>query len=167
MNNKICFSPWVNWVNRNTLARRDGKDIGGIYLFARFEQGPLTNSADPLENSVIYIGQSSKGTFKSRWEAFGRAVLKVKGRGKRYVSLFGSDLSCLYVATLSVKEVVKAFLTIGSCSFLDVDASSAMVDATSGKFLDNNVDLLLKYMERRLILLYTLHHGYRPLLNTD
>ena len=169
MSQEICFSPWVNWVNRNSLAGKGKEDKGGVYLFARFEQEPPHGPADTLEKSVIWVGQSSKRTFKSRWDPFGRVAFKEmtrKGRAKRYGELFGGDQSHLYVSTLPVQELLKAFLKIRPCSLLDIDAGNAEVDVTD-KFLPEIDDLLIKYMERRLILLYALHHGHRPVLNVD
>ncbi len=168
MTQEIRFSPWVNWVNRNSCAGKGKKDIGGVYLFARFEHEPPPAPADPLEKSVVYIGQSSRRTFKSRWNPFDRALKnprKAKGRAKRYIDLFGPDPSPPYVATLPVQELVRAFLKIGcSCSLLDLDASGAEV---GNDFLDEIDDLLVKYMERRLILLCAAQHGHRPVLNKD
>jgi len=169
MSDEIRFSPWVSWVNRNNLAGKGKADMGGVYLFARFEHEPTLALADPLEKSIVYIGQSSRRTFKSRWDPFERYLKanKGKGRAKRYRELFGGDLSHLYVSTLPFTELLRAFLKLAPCSFLDINCSSAEVVVTD-KFEFTNVDdLLIKYVERRLILLYALHHGYRPILNID
>src|SRR4030042_3927871 len=97
MNDEITFSPWVNWVNRNNLEGEEDK--GGVYLFSRFEREPNLGSADPLDKSVIYIGQSSKA-FKNRWELFDEGLrnpMLVKDkpnkypRAKRYIEKFGPD----------------------------------------------------------------------------
>lgn len=172
MSREICFSSWVSWISRNSLAGKGMEDQGGVYLFARFQHQPSPGSADPLEKSVICIGQSSKGEggFKSRWDAFEGAVKNRTGkyRARIYVELFGTDLSHLYVSTLPCQELQKAFLELAPCSLLDIYVSNAKVTITGNLELLNEVnDLLIKYMERKLILLYALHHGYRPVLNVD
>jgi len=140
-----------------------------VYLIARFEQGPSPGSADPLEKNIVYIGQSSAGRFQGRCRAFENAAFRNKGKnraGKRYRQLFDGNSSPLYVSVLSGKGLVKAFLGLEVCPLLDINGSSAKVDITD-KLLGEIDDLLIKYMERRLILLYSLAHGYRPVCNVD
>ena len=162
----VCFTPWVSWVNRNSLPDK-GKP--GVYLIARFEQQPPLEPADPFEKRIVYIGESSGGRFQSRWRSFERSAFKNKGRhrgGKRYKERFGGDSSILYVSTLSDEGLVKAFLGLATCALLDINASSAKVDITD-ELLREIDDLLVKYMERRLILLYSVAHGHRPACNVD
>jgi hypothetical protein len=176
MNDEISFSPWVNLANWNDLVSNEEEDKGGIYLFARFEREPHVDSANPLDKSVIYVGQSSKGTFKGRWNLFYEGLKnptlvqanpKKYPRARRYIEYFGPDssLQSLYVASLSYQNLGKVLLKIGKCSLFDIDPSIAEVDITNPDF--HILDSLIKYIERRLILLYTLHHGYRPFLNED
>ncbi len=163
---EISFSPWANWASRNNLP---DKDKPGVYLIARFEQKSPSGPADPFEKSIVYIGESSGGRFQSRWRSFERSAFKDKGKhrgGKRYKEQFGGDSSVLYISTLSGDGLVKTFLGLETCPFLDINASSAKVDMTD-KLLSEIDDLLVKYMERRLILLYSLAHGHRPVCNAD
>lgn len=166
MSADVCFTPWVSWANRNSLPDK-GKP--GVYLIGRFEKQPPLGPADPFVESVVYIGESSGGRFQSRWRSFERSAFKGKGRhrgGKRYKERFGGDSSVLYVSTLSDEGLLKAFLGLDTCSLLDINASGARVRIT-GAALREIDDLLIKYMERRLILLYSLAHGRRPACNAD
>lgn len=144
----------------------------GVYLFARFDNEPPPGPVDPLEKSVIYVGQC-QSPFKNRWDPFDRGLAnphlakanpRIYPRAIRYIALFGSDRSRIYVATLKSCDLMKAFLRLGCCSLLDLNigASTAVVDT---RFADEIKDLLIKYMERRLILLYACRYGHRPALN--
>ena len=172
MSTEISFSPWVNWASRNSLP---GRDKPTVYLIARFEQNPSPGPADPCEKSIVYIGGSSRGRLQARWRSFDGAAFEDKGRhrgGKRYNEQFGGDSSVVYVATLPGDGLITAFLELGTCPLLDISisnsGSSAKVDITDViLFLDEIEDLLVRYMERRLILLYSLAQGHRPLCNAD
>jgi len=61
---------------------------------------------------------------------------------------------------------MKVFLGLDTCSLLDINASGAKVRITDEALREID-DLLIKYMERRLILLYSLAHGRRPACNAD
>jgi hypothetical protein len=162
----VSFTPWVCWANRNKLP---DKNKSGVYLIGRFEQKPSPGPADPSEGSIVYIGESSDGTFQSRWRSFDRASFKAKGRhrgGKRYKEKFGGDSSVLYVSILSVSSLMKAFLGLDTCSFLGIGTESAKVHLTD-EVLEEVDDLLIKYVERRLIFLYSITHGHRPACNGD
>jgi hypothetical protein len=162
----ICFTPWASWANRNSLA---DKDKSGVYLIGRFDQPPPVGPADPLEKNIVYIGESSGGRFQGRWRAFARSAFKGSGRhrgGKRYKEIFGGDSSVLYVSSLSCEGLMKALLGFDTCSLLDIDASHAKLGITD-EALPEIDSPLIKYMERRLILLYSLAHGCKPPCNAD
>jgi len=72
----------------------------------------------------------------------------------------------LYVSTLSDEGLVGAFLKLNRCQLLDINASDAKVPIAN-ELLSEIDDLLIKYIERRLILLYSLTHGHRPACNAD
>jgi len=162
---EICFSPWAKWASRNNLTNEDDS---GVYLIARFDQEPHSGPGSPFEKSIVYIGESSGGRLRGRWRSFERSAFKSKGRhrgGKRYRELFGGTSSVLYVSVLSGKGLIKAFLGFERCPFLDISCSSAK--AETDNLLHEIDDLLMKYVERRLILLYSLAHGHRPACNAD
>lgn len=161
----ICFTPWTSWAERNTLA---DKDRSGVYLIARFQQPPA-GPADPLEESIVYIGESSGGRLRDRWRAFARSAFGTRGRhrgGKRYRETFGGDSSALCVSALSCEGLMKALLGLDTCPLLDIDPGHARLGITD-ESLSEIDSPLIKYMERRLILLYSLAHGHAPPCNGD
>ncbi len=166
MSLEICFSPWASWASRTSLP---DKDKTGLYLLARFEEKLSLGPANYLEKSIVYIGQTSKQAFKKRLRAFGNAAFENKGKnraGKRYKEQFGGDSSLLYISTLPEEELMKAFLSSRTYPSLGIDKSHINVDITA-EFLSEIDDLLVKYLERKLILLYSLAHGQRPACNQD
>lgn len=165
----ISFSPWESWNNRNSLP---GKNKPGVYLIGRFTPSPTSGPADPLDEHVVYIGESAGGRIQSRWRAFGRAAFEGKGRhlgGIRYRQKFEGDPSVVHVSILLDEEIVKEFLEPGKCSFIDNITNDVKVtDAIELDVLLHEIDdLLIKYVERRLILLYSIAHGNRPPCNGD
>jgi hypothetical protein len=174
MSKVISFSPWVNSASWNSLA--GGKeDQGGVYLFAKFEHEPPLGPADSLEKSVVYIGQSSK-SFKSRWHLFFKGLenpTEAKSnpnkypRALRYMSKFGEDSPPPHVACLPLQHLKQAFLNPGSYSLLDIDTGVYRGRTTTQDFLDMHSELLLKYIEQRLIVLYACHHGDTPVIQED
>lgn len=63
----LVFSSWVDHSNWRDLLSKEDK--GGLYLFARFKEAVPSGPANPLEENVVYIGQSSR-SFRSRWYLF-------------------------------------------------------------------------------------------------
>jgi len=161
--------PWISWDHRNSLP---GKDKPGVYLIGRFALPPISGPADPFDEHVIYIGESAGGRFQGRWRSFERSAFKGKGKhrgGKRYKQKFGGDSSVLYVSILPDEEIVKGFLEPGKCLFIDsITSDVKLTDAIELDVLLHEIDdLLIKYVERRLILLYSIAHGNRPPCNAD
>lgn len=162
----IGFSPWVCWANRNSLP---DKEKPGVYIIGRFTQSPPSGTANPFDENVVYIGESSVGRFQGRWRSFDRSAFQGTGKhrgGKRYKERFGGDPTVLCVSTLSDEGLVKAFLRLESCLLLGINAGDAKIPITNELLLEID-DLLIKYVERRLILLYSLTHGNRPICNVD
>ena len=89
--------------------------------------------------------------------------MKVKpgSRSARYIALFGTDTLHLYVAVLPSYQLGQAFMGLGQCSLLDLKPTQWV----SNNFLDEVYDLVLQYVERRLLLMYACSHGRRPSLN--
>lgn len=163
------FSPWVCWVARNSLP---DKEKPGVYIIGRFTQPPPSGAADPFDKNVVYIGESSEGRLQRRWRSFEQAAFKGKGKhrgGKRYSQKFGGDSSVLYVSILPDENIVNGFLEPGKCLFIDnVTGDIKVTDAVELDVLLHEIDdLLVKYVERRLILLYSIAHGNRPACNAD
>ena len=166
-NGNISFAPWVSWTSRSSLP---GIDRPSVYIIGRFGQPPPSGAANPFDKNVVYIGESSEGRLRGRWRSFELAAFRGTGKhrgGKRYNQAFGGDSSVLYVSILPDKEIVKVFLRFGRCSFIDDVTASIKVTAASEleDLLWDIDDLLVKYVERRLILLYSIVHGNRPACN--
>jgi hypothetical protein len=147
-------------------------DKSGIYLIGRFTQPPPSGTADPFDNSVVYIGESSRERFRGRWRSFERAAFKGTGKhrgGKRYKEKFGGDSSVLYISILTDEGIIKAFLGLEKYSFIEhITDDIKVTDTVELDVLLHEIDdLLIKYVERRLILLYSLIHGNRPACNAD
>ena len=170
MSQDVCFTPWVSWASRNSVL---DKGKSGVYLIGRLEKHAPPGPADPFDENVVYIGESSGERFQRRWGSFERSAFEAKGRhrgGTRYKERFGGDSSVLYVSTLSDKGLLKAVLGLDTCSLLDVNADnprSCITDEAPDDMLVEIDSLLIKYMERRLILLYSLANRRRPACNAD
>ena len=170
MSQDVCFTPWVSWANRNSVL---DKGKSGVYLIGRFEKQAAPGPADPFDERVVYIGESSGERFQRRWDSFERSAFGAKARhrgGMRYKERFAGDSSVLYVSTLSDKDLLKAFLGLDSCSLLDINANhprSCITDEAIDDTLVEIDSLLIKYMERRLILLYAVANRRRPVCNAD
>lgn len=63
------FSDWLRWGDRN---KAPWKNEYGIYLIAKFEgDGPPSGCADPVDEHVVYIGESLRNV-TGRIRSFGR-----------------------------------------------------------------------------------------------
>jgi hypothetical protein len=146
-----------------------GNDLSGVYLLGQFTGVPNVDVGDPLHENVLYIGESSRERFAGRWRSFGRTAFEGKGRhrgGLRYRAIFGNDSSALWVSVLSSSTLMKGYLGLATCPFLDITGNQSTIGIDE-KVLMEIDDLLVKYVERRLILLHTLAVGHRPVCNAD
>ena len=71
----------------------------------------------------------------------------------------------MYVSILSGPDLVRALLGFAACSLLDISESNFKGEVD--EVLNEANDLIVKYMERKLLLLYFLAHEHRPACNTD
>lgn len=73
------------------------------------------------------------------------------------------------MSILPDENIVNGFLEPGKCLFIDnVTGDIKVTDAVELDVLLHEIDdLLVKYVERRLILLYSIAHGNRPACNAD
>jgi len=170
MSSGIYFGSWTDWGSRKSLT---DKNKSGVYLISRIEEELLDGPANPFDTRVVYIGETTNGTFEKRWTAFQRAVMTDKGRhpgGKRYKKIYGKDLSFLYVSHIPIELIMKAFLQLEKYSLLDISGHDVKLDLDIellARLLGEIDNLLIKYMERRLILLYVLHNGHKPICNAE
>ena len=98
----IVFSPWVPWSDR---AQINGARDQGVYLLAHFDDDKVpTGPASPLDNRLVYIGETHGQTLIERWSQFSRsAQTGVRGHagGVSYRKKFGAVSLDLYVAVFS------------------------------------------------------------------
>ena len=60
------FGKWMAWGQRTTLP---GSDQPGVYLLARFEQGPPA-TASPLDPHIVCIAETHDQSLGRRWNQF-------------------------------------------------------------------------------------------------
>ena len=91
----IEFSDWFRQCNRKSIP---GKNLPGVYLIARFEdQEPPVGSADALDSSIVYIGETSKKlsdrlrSFSNTVDSIPRNNLGKHPGGLTYLDEFGPN----------------------------------------------------------------------------
>jgi len=132
---EIKFSPWVQWRERDKLKSVDNP---GIYLLAKFKEFTAGN-ANPLDENIVYIGETCNNSLKGRWYQFNRSAFQSKdghSGGWSYNTAFGDEGDDLYVAALPIFDVPEKV-----------------------------EHLFIRYVERKLILDFALKHGLQPKLN--
>ncbi|MDL1898655.1 hypothetical protein FBQ82_20615 [Anaerolineae bacterium CFX7] len=133
---EIVFSNWKLWSER---ARFDHLGEPGVYILARFEKSPR-EKANPLSKQVIYIGETCDQTLKQRWQQFHRAAFLGKhghSGGASYRAIFADDGKSLYAAIFPL-----------------------------GRATPPLQSLLIRHVERKLILDYALKWGKPPICNS-
>ncbi len=99
---RLSFTAWAPWAQRGGLA---GVDRPGVYLLARFRSEPPPK-ADPLDASVLYIGETVRQRLGKRWYDFARSAFKKKdghSGGWAYRKRVATTPRALYVAALPVE----------------------------------------------------------------
>lgn len=90
----ISFSPWMKWSVRDKyLKQLRGKMQSGVYLIARFNEVPPLGTAEPLDEIVLYIGESTKDRLADRWRSFDKTAFGKGGKhrgGIRYKKQYSS-----------------------------------------------------------------------------
>lgn len=111
-----AFTPWAHWeqrfdlgVPRPDVVNKKGRpyklhEYGGVYLLAHFRAANVPKRVDPLDENIIYVGET--GLFSSRWRSFQRAAASADGRGHSgaisYRNKYGVGLKKgLYLSALS------------------------------------------------------------------
>lgn len=98
---RVSFSTWTRWTERYSLPQIDQP---GVYLLARF-RGVPPEAADPLDEAVIYIGESTDRTIQNRFYEFHRSAFEAKfghSAGWTYASCFEDKGVRLFVAVFPV-----------------------------------------------------------------
>ena len=131
----IKFSKWVKWSERNNIKNSDHP---GVYLLAKFKLPPK-GRASPLNEKIIYIGETCNNTLKGRWYQFNRSAHYNKeghSGGFTYYKKYKGNVNDLFVAALPIINI------------------------------ENNLrHLFIRYIERKLILKYAIRYSKQPECN--
>jgi len=88
--NKISFSEWVNWKDRDTI---DGLEFSGVYLLGHFSNPP-SGCAEPSAPEIIYISETRTQSLRKCWNRFDKSAFdgkKSHADGVKYSSLFKAE----------------------------------------------------------------------------
>lgn len=132
---KIIFKKWTKWPDRGKIMNSNHP---GVYLLAKFKVPPKGN-ANPLDNHIVYIGETCNNTLKGRWNQFNRSAHYNRdghSGGFTYYKKYNGNTDDLFVAELPCMS------------------------------LSNGLrHLFIRYIERKLILQYAIKHGKQPECN--
>ena len=98
---RIEFTPWFRWKERNKI---ENSDKPGLYMLSKFKIVP-PGSADPLDENIVYFGETCNQSLKGRWNQFERSAFHLKrghSGGRTYREIYGDMGRDLYVAALPV-----------------------------------------------------------------
>lgn len=101
----LQFSNWLLWKHRNMASNLDKI---GVYILAKFEESKKLPRIDPLDQHIIYVGQTNIGrttTLKKRLsyfdkEAFGNGA--AHSGASTYKNHFGKVQNDLYVSVCPI-----------------------------------------------------------------
>jgi hypothetical protein len=132
----VRFTEWVKWQNREEIGNISSP---GVYILGNFKRLP-NGPANPVDENVIYIGETCDNTLKARWNQFHRSAFLFKeghSGGIAYRNTIGDNGENLYVAAFAVLELPQ-----------------------------DTKPLFIRFAERKLILEFALKNGKRPLCNS-
>lgn len=93
------FTSWKQWAQRGNIGNAGGP---GVYLLAHIPQGSVPDgSASPLDERIVYIGETHRQTLAKRWGDFDRSARtgnRGHAGGRTYHERFRTIQSNLYVA---------------------------------------------------------------------
>ena len=128
---------FTKWYSWSDRRLIENKGSPGVYLLAKFKKPP-SGRANVLDKNIIYIGETCS-SLHTRWYNFDRSAFQSKdghSGGCTYNETYTDKGDDLYVAALPV---------LG--------------------FFDNIEPIFIRFIERKLILDYTLKYGRPPILN--
>jgi len=100
---KIEFGSWFKWTERNSI---EDSDKPGVYMLSKFRTAPPRVRADPLDENIIYFGETCNQSLRERWVQFDASAFQLKrghSGGKTYRDKYGDNGLDLYVAAMPVK----------------------------------------------------------------
>ena len=137
---EIQFSEWYRFEDRNKIA--SDLKLKGVYILGKFSF-VLKNKADPLDEHIIYIGQTTRslGERLKMFERCARYNSDGHSGGKEYyrqLTQKGDNLDDLYVAIFTVNIEHPIYR-----------------------------DTFIKYIERKVIFDFVNKRGKKPRINRD
>ncbi len=101
---EVNFSSWRQWKDRGSLP---GIKCPGVYILAQFDVMPL-GIAEPLDERVVYIGETCNSSLIGRWRGFDKSACTGKfghSGGRTYYKKFQGDTTKLFVAAFSADSL--------------------------------------------------------------
>lgn len=131
---ELKFQRWALWRDRADIK---GSVSPGVYLLAQIKNG-VPKIVDPLYPEIVYVGETSGQTLRSRWNQFNRSAFEGKfghSGGRNYREIIDSNSRLLYVAALPVD------------------------------FEEPFSSTYIRYLERLVLVDFVFRHGRRPVCN--
>ena len=97
---KIEFDSWFRWRERGSI---ENSEKHGVYMLSR--STTALHAPDPLDENVIYFGETCNQSLKRRWTQFDLSAFHgIRGHsgGSTYRERFKDDGLELYVAAMPV-----------------------------------------------------------------
>jgi len=102
---KVIFTPWKQWDERKDIKNAERT---GVYLLAHFSRRPNRDvPASPLDEHIVYIGETHRQTLQKRWSDFNRSAQTGKkghAGGRTYHDRFSRIRDDLYVAAYTPEQ---------------------------------------------------------------
>jgi hypothetical protein len=98
---EIEFGSWFKWKERQGI---DNSDKHGVYRLSKFKTTP-PQIIDPLDDNVIYFGETCNQSLEERWTQFDASAFQGKrghSGGKTYRERYRDNGLDLYVAAMPV-----------------------------------------------------------------
>lgn len=99
------FTSWKPWAQRGNIGNAGGP---GVYLLAHIPQGQVpAGPASPLDEHIVYIGETHRQTLGRRWSDFDRSARtgnRGHAGGRTYHKRFGTIQGNLYVAAYTPEQ---------------------------------------------------------------
>ncbi len=99
---KVVFTPWKPWGQRGEIICAGDP---GVYLLAHFPRGRVPDgAASPLDEHIVYTGETHRRPLKKRWSVFNRSAQTGKkghAGGRTYHTRYRRIRDDLYVAAYS------------------------------------------------------------------
>lgn len=160
----LQFSNWLLWKHRNTASNLDKI---GVYILAKFEGKKELPRVDPLDQHIVYVGQTNIGrttTLKKRLsyfdkEAFGSGA--AHSGASTYKNLFRTVQDDLYVSVCPIFWLDNKLNKLTS----NKESFNAWIKCSSSPTEPFIIHLMTNWLEVCLRGLYVYKWGRLPICN--